>query len=135
MEERGPAPSSDFTAPQCEIGMDWRRSVSTAALLLLVIAVECKPLLKDPIHLLVAVKNIHQSNQRLANLALMFDSVLRHAARRPLHWIFLIQPKDVQMTQVLLDRIIASKAQVPIQVINSLNFPFIGLKNLSSQPF
>lgn len=104
---------------QCGFEMDWMWTVIPVILILGM--AENRPVPEGPIHLLVAVKNIRQSNQRMANLARMFDSVLRHAVRRPLHWIFLIQRQDVPITEVLVRRIIASKAQVPIQVYHLID--------------
>lgn len=70
------------------------------------------------INLLVTVKNVRQTNRRLAHLALMIDSVLSWAVRRPLHWVFLIDPEDVSMVNVLVHRIISSKAKIPVQVFS-----------------
>lgn len=78
----------------------------------------------EPIRLLSTVKNVQQANHRMAHLARLFDSVLRLAIRRPIHWIFLIQPEDVYVVDVLVRRIISSRASVPVQVQLEIIFQF-----------
>lgn len=70
----------------------------------------------EPIRLLSTVKNVRKANKRMVHLARLFDSVVRRAVKRPLHWIFLIQPEDVSVVDVLVRRIVVSQAKVPIQV-------------------
>ncbi len=70
----------------------------------------------EPIYILSCVKNLAQFNHRMAHLARMFDSVIRTAQRRPLHWIMPALPADVPMIDFLLQRIIQEHARVPVQV-------------------
>lgn len=103
--------------------MEWKWSSTFILLLSLSISldfVESKAVKEDeesePIRLLSTVKNVRKFNKRMVHLARLFDSVVRRAVKRPLHWIFLIQPEDVSVVDVLIRRIIISKAKVPIKV-------------------
>ena len=75
---------------------------------------------EKPIHVLISVKNAVNSNRILANFARLFDSVLRGARRRPLHWIVLTQSADAFMTDHVAQKIISSQGSVPVQVSRNL---------------
>lgn len=82
--------------------------------------VDCKPWSPifdscEPIRVVVAAKNLVKTNYRLAHFAHMFDSVLTFASH-PLHWLILIPANEVQVVNGLLERIILSKARVPVTV-------------------
>jgi hypothetical protein len=78
---------------------------------------------EKPIRVLISVKNAVNSNRILANFARVFDSVLRGARRRPLHWIVLTQSADVIMIDHVAQKIISSQGSVPVQVSRN----FLGL--------
>jgi hypothetical protein len=78
---------------------------------------------EKPIRVLISVKNAVNSNRILANFARLFDSVLRGARRRPLHWIVLTQSADVIMIDHVAQKIISSQGLVPVQVSSN----FLGL--------
>lgn len=69
-----------------------------------------------PIRIVITLKNIWNWNIRMARLATMFDSVLRRASTRPLHWIFITRSTDVDLVDSLLHRIMYSQARVRVQV-------------------
>ena len=71
---------------------------------------------EDPIRILVCVTNVENANGRLQDLARMFDSVLRRARHRPLHWILLGKPDDIVIVDPLLRRITASQAKVESRI-------------------
>ncbi len=103
--------------------MEWKWSSTFILLLSLFVSldfVESKAVTVneegEPIRLLSTVRNVRKANKRMVHLARLFDSVVRRAVKRPLHWIFLIQPEDVSVVEVLVRRIIVSQAKVPIQV-------------------
>ena len=65
---------------------------------------------EQPVYVLTNVKNVASANKRLVNFARMFDSVLRSARRRPVHWILLTQSPDVRVINYLVDKIIKRMA-------------------------
>ena len=75
---------------------------------------------EKPIHVLISVKNAVNFNRILANFARLFDSVLRGARRRPLHWIVLTQSADAFMIDHVAQKIISSQGSVPVQVSRNL---------------
>ena len=70
----------------------------------------------QPVYVLTNVKNVASAEKRLVNFARMFDSVLRGAQRRPLHWILLTQSPDVPIINNLVDKIIKRKAKISVHV-------------------
>jgi hypothetical protein len=70
----------------------------------------------EPIYVLTNVKNVVVANKRLAHFSTMFDSVIRGAQRRPLHWLILTNTADVTTIHELVRKILAVKSQVPVKV-------------------
>ena len=71
---------------------------------------------EEPIRILVCATNVENANGRLQDLARMFDSVLRRAQHRPLHWILLVKPDDVAVVDPLLRHITAAQAKVESRI-------------------
>ena len=76
------------------------------------------PNIREPIYVLTNVKNVVVANKRLAHFSTMFDSVLRGARRRPLHWLILTNTADFTTIHVLVGKILAVKSQVTVKVSN-----------------
>ena len=71
---------------------------------------------EEPIRILVCVTNVENANERLQDLARMFDSVMRRARHRPLHWILLVKPGDVAVVDPLLRHITTAQAKVESRI-------------------
>ena len=76
----------------------------------------CRENDEQPVYVLTNVKNVASANKRLVNFARMFDSVLRGARRRPVHWILLTQSPDVRVINDLVEKIIKGKAKISVRV-------------------
>lgn len=85
---------------------------------------KCRENDEQAVYVLTNVKNAASANKRLANFARMFDSVLRSARRRPVHWILLTQSPDVCVINNLVGKIIQGSAKI-YDVIDVSHFQII----------